>query len=127
MSVKKLERRELGFANLQADVIYFGSNKHCCTTYMQNPIQNQIKPTISQLRTLPKIHKEKNTYEVHIQLHNYMNLPELRNWENILIRRNLDCIVNFEILPADHLTKKFHLKSSRGQQISLQVQTEVSE
>ena len=35
------------------------------------------------------------------------NKQELTNWENIIITKNKDCIINFEILPADHLTKKF--------------------
>ena len=37
------------------------------------------------------------------------NKQELTNWENILITKNIDCIINFEIPPADHLTKKFIL------------------
>ena len=36
------------------------------------------------------------------------NKQEL-NWENILITKNKDRIINFEILPADHLTLKFIL------------------
>ena len=32
---------------------------------------------------------------------------ELTNWENILITKNKDCTINFEIPPADHLTKFF--------------------
>ena len=35
------------------------------------------------------------------------NKQELTNWENILITNNKDHVINFEILPADHLTKKF--------------------
>ena len=37
------------------------------------------------------------------------NKQELTNWENILITKNEDGIINFEILPTDHLTKKFFL------------------
>ena len=37
------------------------------------------------------------------------NKQELTNWENILITKNKDRIINFEIPPADHLTKKFIL------------------
>ena len=33
------------------------------------------------------------------------NKQELTNWENILITKNKDRIINFEILLADHLTK----------------------
>ena len=37
------------------------------------------------------------------------NKQELTNWENFLIKKNKDLIINFEIPPADHLTKKFIL------------------
>ena len=37
------------------------------------------------------------------------NKQELTNWENILITKYKDCIINVEIPPADHLTKKFIL------------------
>ena len=33
------------------------------------------------------------------------NKQELTNWENILIIKNKDRVINFEILSADHLTK----------------------
>ena len=36
-----------------------------------------------------------------------LNKQKLTNWENILIIKNKDCVINFEIPPADHLTKKF--------------------
>jgi hypothetical protein len=45
------------------------------------------------------------------------NKQELTNWENIIITKNKDCIINFEILPTDHLTRKFILnpvESSRS-------------
>ena len=35
------------------------------------------------------------------------NKQELTNWENIHITKNKDYVINFEIPPADHLTKKF--------------------
>ena len=31
------------------------------------------------------------------------------NWENIVITKKNYCVINFEIPPADHLTKKFIL------------------
>ena len=34
---------------------------------------------------------------------------ELTNWKNMLITKNKNRIINFEIPPADHLTKKFIL------------------
>ena len=37
------------------------------------------------------------------------NTEELTNWGNILIIKNKDFIINFEIPPADHLTKKYIL------------------
>ena len=33
------------------------------------------------------------------------NKQELTNWGNILITKNKDCIINFEIPPADHLLR----------------------
>ena len=42
------------------------------------------------------------------------NKQELTNWENILITKNKDCDINFEIPPADHLTKKFILNPVEG-------------
>ena len=42
------------------------------------------------------------------------NKHELTNWENILIAKNKDRIINFEIPPADHLTKKFILNPVEG-------------
>jgi len=42
------------------------------------------------------------------------NKQELTNWENILITKNEDRIINFEIPPADHLTKKFILNPVGG-------------
>ena len=39
---------------------------------------------------------------------------ELTNWENILIAKNKECIINFEILLADQLTKKFFLNPAKG-------------
>ena len=37
------------------------------------------------------------------------NKQGLTNWENMLITKNKDHIINFKIRPADHLTKKFIL------------------
>ena len=45
------------------------------------------------------------------------NKQELTNWENILITKYKDYIINFEIPPADHLSKKLILnpvESSRS-------------
>ena len=42
------------------------------------------------------------------------NKQELTNWENILITENKDHVINFEIPPADHLTKKFILNPVEG-------------
>ena len=42
------------------------------------------------------------------------NKQELTNGENILITKNKDHTINFEILPADHLTKKFILIPVEG-------------
>ena len=42
------------------------------------------------------------------------NKQELTNWDNILITENKDCITNFEIPPADYLTKKFSLTPLEG-------------
>ena len=43
------------------------------------------------------------------------NKQELTNWENILITKNKDCIINFEILPADYLTREFILNPAEVQ------------
>ena len=48
------------------------------------------------------------------------NKQELTNWENILITKNKDFIINFEIPPADHLTKKFILNPLEGSNQLLQ-------
>jgi hypothetical protein len=42
------------------------------------------------------------------------NKQELTNWENILITKNKDHIINFEIPPANHLTKKLILNQVEG-------------
>ena len=42
------------------------------------------------------------------------NKQELTIWENILITKNKDCIINFEIPPADNLTKQFILNPVEG-------------
>ena len=42
------------------------------------------------------------------------NKQELTNWENILITKNKDHIINFEIQTADNLTKKFILNPVEG-------------
>ena len=43
------------------------------------------------------------------------NKQELTNWENILITKNKDHVINFEILPADHLTlQEVQTKISRS-------------
>ena len=42
------------------------------------------------------------------------NKQQLTNWENILITENKDHIINFKILPADHLVKKFILNRVEG-------------
>ena len=42
------------------------------------------------------------------------NKQELTNWENILITKNKDFVINFAIPPADHLTKKFILNPVEG-------------
>ena len=42
------------------------------------------------------------------------NKQELTNWENILITKNKYRIINFEIPPADHLSKKFILNPVEG-------------
>ena len=56
------------------------------------------------------------------------NKQELTNWENILITKNKDRIINFEIAPADHLTTKVILnpvESSRSELLQ-EVETKVS-
>ena len=42
------------------------------------------------------------------------NKQELTNWENILITKNKDRVMNVEIPPADNLTKKFILNPVEG-------------
>jgi hypothetical protein len=42
------------------------------------------------------------------------NIQEFTNWKNIPITKNKACIKNFEILPEDHLTKKFILNPVEG-------------
>jgi len=42
------------------------------------------------------------------------NKLEFTNWENILITKNKDRVINFEIPPADHLTKKFIFNPVEG-------------
>ena len=42
------------------------------------------------------------------------NKQELTNWENILITKNKDHIITFEIPPADHLTMKFIINPVEG-------------
>ena len=42
------------------------------------------------------------------------NKLELTTWENILITKNKDLVINFEIPPADLLTKKFILNPVEG-------------
>ena len=49
------------------------------------------------------------------------NKQELRNWENILITKNKDHIINFEILLVDHLTKK-----KAADQLLQELQTNIS-
>ena len=49
-----------------------------------------------------------------VLLKQVLNKQELTNWENILITKNKDCVINFEIPPADHLTKKFILIPVEG-------------
>ena len=52
--------------------------------------------------------KEKHTMDHKpVPLKQASNKQELTNWENILITKNNDCVINFEIPPADHLTKEF--------------------
>ena len=41
------------------------------------------------------------------------NIQEITNWENILITKNKDNM-NFEILPAGNLTRKYILNSVEG-------------
>ena len=42
------------------------------------------------------------------------NKKELTNYKNILITKNKDRIINFEIPPPDHSTKKFILNPVEG-------------
>ena len=49
-----------------------------------------------------------------VQLKQAANKQELTNWENILITKNKDRVINFEIPPTDHLTKKFILNPVEG-------------
>jgi hypothetical protein len=42
------------------------------------------------------------------------NKGELTNWENTLITKYKHCVINFEIPPADHLTRKFILNPLEG-------------
>ena len=42
------------------------------------------------------------------------NKEELTNWENILITKNKDRIINFEIPPADQLLQESQTKISRS-------------
>ena len=44
-----------------------------------------------------------------------MNIKiELETWENIFILKNKNRVMNFEILPADILIKKFILQTPEG-------------
>jgi hypothetical protein len=54
---------------------------------------------------------EKSALAAHVwkEKHATSNKLELTTWDNILITKNEDRIINFEIPPADHLTKKFIL------------------
>ena len=42
------------------------------------------------------------------------NKQELTNWENILITKNKDHIINFEILLADQFLQEFQTNISRS-------------
>ena len=54
------------------------------------------------------MHGNKNMKLLNI-LKQTSNKQELTYWENILTTKNKDHIINFEIPPADHITKKFIL------------------
>ena len=49
-----------------------------------------------------------------VLLKHVSNKQELTNWENMLITKNKNGIINFEISPADHLTRKFTLNPVEG-------------
>ena len=48
-----------------------------------------------------KIHNGSQTGSIKKNLKKH----EFTNWENILITKNKDCIMNFEIPPANYLTR----------------------
>ena len=59
--------------------------------------------------------KEKHTMDHKpVLLKQTSNKQKLSNLENILITKNKDHIINFEILQTDHLTKKFILNPVEG-------------
>ena len=78
--------------------------QHSLFLYFLNVVHYRVKAKISSLLYIGQLGLLKQT----------SNNQEITNWENILITKTKNCIINSEIPPADHLTKKFILNPIEG-------------
>ena len=79
-------------------------------TRVKEHIINIKNGEIEKSAVVAHVWKEKLTMDHKpVLLKQASNKQELTNRKNTIITNSKDCVINFEILPADHLTKKFNL------------------
>ena len=84
-------------------------------TWVKEHFRNIKKGEIEKSAVAAHVWKEKHAMDHKpALLKQAANKQELTNWENILITKNKDRIINFEIPPTDHLNKKFILNPVEG-------------
>ena len=102
-----------------------GKTKRDLETRVKEHFRNIKNGEIEKSAVAAYVWKEKHAMDRNPVL--TKNKQELTNWVNILITKNKDRIINFEIPPADHLTRKFTSNPVEGSRSApTRIQTKVS-
>ena len=94
--------------------------KRALETRVKEHFRNIINGEIETSTIAAHVWKEKRAMDLKpVLLKQASNKQKLTNSENIFITKNKDRIINFEIPPADPLTKKFILNPVEGSRSAL--------
>ena len=89
---------------------FIGKKKRNLETRVKEHFRNIKNGEIEKSAVAAHVWKVKHAmHHKPVLLKQAANIQKLTNWENILITKDKDHVINFEIPPADHLTKKFIL------------------
>ena len=95
--------------------IHIGKTKRNLLNRVKKHFRNIKNREIEKMTIAAHVWKEKQAMDHKpVLLKQAAKKQELTNWGNILTTKNKDRVINFEISPADHLTKKFILNPVEG-------------